>query len=222
LVIEKIRHDFKEFRKYADEFIHDLIKFMIISKMNSPFKSKLSRNYFVGLAKQIAGCEVYIVKYGQPMMYIKYRGIEFTEQKVSSQFVRFNEHAIDVTVESVFAEFVKSFDNLTSLPENRVKWGVVTEKYPHAEPLFILLNSFIDAVHKLTLLDQRNPESLIKKKFGIRNVNVTRHSTQIEFLIDGQLNIIALNPSRKTKDHSVVLLLGNSEISKAISSIMKQ
>jgi hypothetical protein len=77
-------------------------------------------------------------------------------------------------------------------------------------------------VHKLTLLDPRNPESLIKKKFGIRNVNVTRYSTQLEFLIDGQLNIIALNPSRKTKDHSVVLLLGNSEISKAISSIMKQ
>ena len=49
-------------------------------------------------------------------------------------------------------EFVKSFDNLTSLPKNRIKWGVVTEKYPNAEPLFILLNSFINAMHKLTHL----------------------------------------------------------------------
>jgi hypothetical protein len=111
---------------------------------------------------------------------------------------------------------------LSSSLENRVKWGIVTNKYPNVEPLFTLLNSFIDAVHKLTLLDPSNPESLIRKKFGIRNVNVTRHSTQLEFLIDSQLNIMALNPSRKTKDHSIVLLLGNSEAAKAISSLMKQ
>lgn len=222
LMIEEIRYDFKEFRKYADDFVHDLIKLMIISKMNCPFNSELSRKYFLNLVKQIAGCEAYIVKYGQPMLYIKYRGIEFTEQKVTSKFVRFNEYAIEVIVESVFAEFVKSFDNLSSSLENRVKWGIVTNNYPNVEPLFTLLNSFIDAVHKLTLLDPSNPESLIRKKFGIRNVNVTRHSTQLEFLIDSQLNIMALNPSRKTKDHSIVLLLGNSEAAKAISSLMKQ
>ncbi|HZD82631.1 MAG TPA: hypothetical protein VE076_07120, partial [Nitrososphaeraceae archaeon] len=141
---------------------------------------------------------------------------------VTSKFVRFNEYAIEVIVESVFAEFVKSFDNLSSSLENRVKWGIVTNEYPNVEPLFTLLNSFIDAVHKLTLLDPSNPESLIRKKFGIRNVNVTRHSTQLEFLIDSQLNIMALNPSRKIKDHSIVLLLGNSEAAKAISSLMKQ
>lgn len=219
---EQIHYDFREFRKYADDFIHGLIKLMIISKMNSPFKSEQSKNYFVNLVKQIADCEAYIVKYGQPILYIKYRGIEFTEQKVTSQFVRFNEHAIDVTVESVFAKFVKSFDNLASSSENRVKWGMVTERDPKVDPLFILLNSFVDTVHKLTQLDPSDPVSLIRKKFGIRNVNVTRYSTQLEFLIDGQLNIMALNPSRKTKDNSVVLLLGNSEIAKAISSIMKQ
>jgi hypothetical protein len=221
-MIEEIRYDFKGFRKYADDFIHDLIKLMIISKMNCPFKSELSRNYFLGLVKQIAGCETYIVKYGQPMLYIRYRGIEFTEQKVTSKFVRFNEYAIEVILESVFAEFVKSFDNLSSSSEDKVKWAIVTDKYPNAEPLFKLLNLFIDAVHKLTLLDPSNPESLIRKKFGVRNVNVTRHSTQLEFLIDSQLNIIALNPSRKKKDHSIVLLMGNSETAKAISCLMKQ
>jgi hypothetical protein len=221
-MIEEIRYDFKGFRKYADDFIHDLIKLMIISKMNCPFKSELSRNYFLGLVKQIAGCETYIVKYGQPMLYIRYRGIEFTEQKVTSKFVRFNEYAIEVILESVFAEFVKSFDNLSSSSEDKVKWAIVTDKYPNAEPLFTLLNLFIDAVHKLTLLDPSNPESLIRKKFGVRNVNVTRHSTQLEFLIDSQLNIIALNPSRKKKDHSIVLLMGKSETAKAISCLMKQ
>jgi hypothetical protein len=222
LTIEEIRYDFKGFRKYADDFIHDLIKLMIISKMNCPYNSELSRNYFLGLVKQIAGCETYIVKYGQPMLYIRYRGIEFTEQKVTSKFVRFNEYAIEVILESVFAEFVKSFDNLSSSSEDKVKWAIVTDKYPNAEPLFKLLNLFIDAVHKLTLLDPSNPESLIRKKFGVRNVNVTRHSTQLEFLIDSQLNIIALNPSRKKKDHSIVLLMGNSETAKAISCLMKQ
>lgn len=222
MTIEEIRYDFKGFRKYADDFIHDLIKLMIISKMNCPYNSELSRNYFLGLVKQIAGCETYIVKYGQPMLYIRYRGIEFTEQKVTSKFVRFNEYAIEVILESVFAEFVKSFDNLSSSSEDKVKWAIVTDKYPNAEPLFKLLNLFIDAVHKLTLLDPSNPESLIRKKFGVRNVNVTRHSTQLEFLIDSQLNIIALNPSRKKKDHSIVLLMGNSETAKAISCLMKQ
>jgi hypothetical protein len=77
-------------------------------------------------------------------------------------------------------------------------------------------------VHKLTLLDPCNPDSLMRKKFGIRNVNVTKNSTQLEFLIDGKLNILELNPFRKKKDHLVLLLLGSSEIAKTIISLMKQ
>ena len=47
--------------------------------------------------------------YGQPILYTKYRGMEFSDQKITSQFVRLNDHAIDVTMESVFGEFIKSF-----------------------------------------------------------------------------------------------------------------
>ena len=219
---EEIRYDFEEFRKYADNFIRDLIKLMIVSKMNSTFKNTLARDYFVSLAKQISGCEVYVVKYGQPMLYIKYKGMEFTDQKITSYFIRLNDHAVDVTVESVFEDFVKTFDNLASTPESRVKWGTITENSSTVDPIFTLFNSFVDAVHKLTLLDHNNPDSLMRKKFGIRNVNVTKNSTQLEFLIDGQLNIMELNPFRKKKDQSIVLLFGSSEIAKTVISLMKQ
>ena len=74
--MEEIRYDFEEFRKSADNFIRDLIKLMIVSKMNSTFKNTLARDYFVSLAKQISGCEVYVVKYGQPMLYIKYKRVK--------------------------------------------------------------------------------------------------------------------------------------------------
>ena len=77
-------------------------------------------------------------------------------------------------------------------------------------------------VHKLTLLDHSNPDSLMRKKFGIRNVNVTKNSTQLEFLIDGQLNRMELNPFKKKKDQSIVLLFGSSEIAKTVISLMKQ
>ena len=106
---EEIRYDFKEFRKHADNFIHDLIKLMVVSKMNSTLKNTLAKDYFESLTKQISGCDLYVVKYGQPILYIKYKGMEFTDQKITSYFIRLNDHAVDVTVESVFEDFVKTF-----------------------------------------------------------------------------------------------------------------
>jgi hypothetical protein len=223
LIIEEIRYDFEQFRKHADEFIHDLIRLMIISKMNCTLSNTLAKDYFVTLIKQIPGCEAYIVKYGQPILYIKYKGIiEFTDQKVTSQFVRINEYIVDVIVESIFEEFVKTFDNLASTPESKIKWGLIPNDTCTVHPLFVLFNSFVDNVHKLTLLDPNNPDSLMEKKFSIRNVNVAKYSTRIEFLINNQVNIVELNPSKKTKDDSIVLLFGSSEISKTLVSLMKQ
>jgi hypothetical protein len=149
---------------------------MIISKMNSTFRNTLVRDYFLSLTKQISGCEVYIVKYGQPILYTKYKGIEFTDQKITSYFVRLNDHVVNVMVESVFEDFAKTFDILTCSSEGRVKWGLVTENGSAVDPLFKLLNSFVNAVLKLTLLAAGNPDSLMRKKFGIKNVNVTERS----------------------------------------------
>jgi hypothetical protein len=221
-VIEEIRYNFKEHPKQADDFIRDLIKLMIISKMNSTFKSSLSRNNFRNLIKQIPGCEAHIVKYGRPILYVKYKGMEFTDQKVTSQFVRINDYVVDVTVESVFGEFVRNFDKIASTPESRVTWGIVKDADFVINPLFELLNSFINAVNELTLLNPHNPDSLMGKKFGIRNANVTKNTIQLEFTIDGRLNIMELNASKKIKDHIIVLLFTDSQIAKTLVSIMKQ
>ena len=221
-MIEEIRYDFKEYQNRADDFISNLIKLMIISKVNSTFKNSLSRDSFINLIKQIPGCEVHIVKYGRPILYVKYKGMEFTDQKVTSQFVRINDHIVDVTVESVFGEFVRNFDKIASTPQSRVTWGIVKDTDLIVNPLFALLNSFINAVHKLTLLNPNDPDSLMRKKFGIKNANVIKNAIQLEFMIDGQLNIMELNASKKIKDHMIVLLFTGSQIAKSLVSIMKQ
>ena len=193
---------------------------MIISKMNSTFKNISSREYFVNLIQQINGCEAYVVRYGQPILYTKYRGMEFSDQKITSQFVRLNDHAIDVTMESVFGEFIKSFDSLASTTANRVNWGIDVRNSSSIDPLFKLLDSFVHAVHTLTMLEKNNENSLIGKRFSIRNINISKQSTHLEFLVDGQMNIIGLYPSKKKG--AVEILFGNSSIANAIVSLMKQ
>jgi hypothetical protein len=149
--------------------------------------------------------------------------MEFTDQKVTIQFVRSKDHIIDVTMESVFGEFVKSFDSLASMTKSKVKWGVTKEKEDKPDPLFALLDSFIGAVVRLSLLDPSNADSLVGKRFGIRNASIVRKSLYLEFLINGHLNIIELNPCKKRKDDAIKLLLfGKPEVSKAIVALMKQ
>ncbi|HEY7506440.1 MAG TPA: hypothetical protein VH621_06330, partial [Nitrososphaera sp.] len=88
LVVEEVRYDFDESPRYADDFVRDLAKLMIIAKMNAAARNATSKNYFLRLVSQIEGCEAYVVKYGQPLLYARYRDMEFTDQKVTSQFVR--------------------------------------------------------------------------------------------------------------------------------------
>ncbi|HZC49704.1 MAG TPA: hypothetical protein VE244_11660 [Nitrososphaeraceae archaeon] len=161
MVIEEVRFDFEEFRRYADDFIYNLLKLMIISKMNSTFKDISSRQYFVNLIQQIDCCEAYVVRYGQPILYTKYRGMEFSDQKITSQFVSVDDHTIDVTMESVFEEYIKSFDSLASTTTSRVNWGIDGRKDSNIDPFFKLLDSFVHTVHRLTLLDKNNADSLM-------------------------------------------------------------
>ncbi|TLY01625.1 MAG: hypothetical protein E6K92_08000, partial [Thaumarchaeota archaeon] len=79
MVVEEVRYDFEEFPRYADDFVRDLVKLMIISKMNATVKIPASANYFLRLVSQIDGCDAYVVKYGQPLLYAKYHGMEFTD-----------------------------------------------------------------------------------------------------------------------------------------------
>lgn len=222
LVVEEVRYDFDESPRYADDFVRDLTKLMIIAKMNAAARNAMSKNYFLRLVSQIEGCEAYVVKYGQPLLYARYRDMEFTDQKVTSQFVRAKDHVIDVTMESVFGEFVKRFDSLASMSESKIRWGVPAEKEDRPDPLFALLDSFIAAVGRLSSLDPANPDSLAGKRFGIRNASVARKSLQLEFLVEGQLNILELNPAKRQKDESIKLLFAKSETANAIVALMKQ
>jgi len=224
LVVEEVRYDFKEFPGYANDFVRDLLKLMIISKMNSAVKNLTSKNYFLHIISQIDGCDAYVVKYGQPLLYAKYHGMEFTDQKVTTQFVRSKDHLIDVMMESVFEEFVKRFDNsLASMTKSKVKWGITKEKDDKPDPLFALLDLFIGSVVRLSSLDPSNSDSLVCKRFGIRNASIIRKSLYVEFLINGHLSIIELNPSKRRKDDMINLLLfGKPEVSRALVALMKQ
>jgi len=222
LVVEEILYDFGEFPSYADDFVRNLLNLMIISKMNAATKNLTSKNYFMHLISQIDGCEAYIVKYGQPLLYARYYGMEFTDQKVTTQFVRSKDHIIGITMESMFGEFVKSFDSLASMTKTKVKWGTMKEKEDKPDPLFALLDSFVGAVVRLSSLDPSSPNSLVGKRFGIRNASIIRKSLYIEFLTDSNLNIIELNPRKRCKDDAIKLLFSRSEVAKAIVSIMKQ
>ncbi len=234
LVVEEVRYDFADYPKYADDFVRDLVKLMIMSKMNSTARNTSSKIYFQRLVSQMEGCETNVVKYGQPLLYVQYRGIQFTDQKVTSQFVRSKGHIIDVTMESVFGDFIKTFDNLASMSESKVKWGIVVTTAPSAntatsgndekekpESMFALLDKFVEAVCRLTALDPVSLNSLAEKRFGIRNASVSRKSLRMEFLIDGKLHIMELNPGKK-KEKSVELLFGDSEAAKAIAALMIQ
>lgn len=223
LVVEEILYDFREFPSYADDFVRNLLNLMIISKMNAATKNLISKNYFVHLISQIEGCEAYVVKYGQPLLYAKYYGMEFTDQKVTTQFVRSKDHIIGVTMESMFGEFVKSFDSLASMTKTKVKWGSMKEKEDKPDPLFALLDSFVGAVVRLSSLDTPNPDSLVGKRFGIRNASIIRKSLHLEFLTDNNnLNIIELNSNKRRKDDAIKLLFSRSEVAKVIVSLMKQ
>ena len=216
MVVEEVRYDFEDYPKYADDFVRDLTKLMIVSKMNSTARNAQSKEYFTKLVSQVEGGETNVVKYGQPLLYVKYRGVEFTDQKVASQFVR-TKNVIDVTMESIFGEFVRTFDSLASMSDSRVKWGAGDKP----DPMFALLDLFVDAVGRLSVLDPSSPNSLAGKRFGIRNASMSRKSLHIEFLVNGQLNIIELNPAKK-KEKAVEPLFGSSEEAKAIVALMKQ
>ncbi|MDQ4050057.1 MAG: hypothetical protein M3093_00425 [Thermoproteota archaeon] len=221
-MVEQVLYDFREFPNYADDFVRNLLNLMIISKMNAAIKNLTSKNYFMHLISQIDGCEAYVVKYGQPLLYAKYHGMEFTDQKVTTQFVRSEDQIISVTMESVFGEFVKSFDNLASMTKSKVKWGVIKEKEDKPDPLFALLDSFVGAVTLLSSLDPSSPDSLIGKQFGIRNASIIRKSLHLEFLVNNNLNIIELNPRKGRKDDAIKLLFCRLDVAKAIVSLMKQ
>ena len=224
LVVEEVRYDFEDHPRYADDFVKDLLRLMIISKLNSSLRNSASKKYFMDIIAQIQACEAYVVNYGQPLLYVRYRGVEFTDQKVTTQFVRVSDAVVDVTLESMFGDFIKTFDGLASAAQSKVKWAVPDEKTksPVPDRLFSMLDSFVNAVNRLTTLDKSSADSLEGKRFIIRNASILRKTLHLELMIDGQLNIIEINSTKKRNDIAVNLLLGPSEPANALVGLMKQ
>jgi hypothetical protein len=237
LVSEEVRYDFSAYPKYADGFVRNLIRLMIIAKLNCSARSAVSKAFFLDVVSQIPGSEAYIVNYGQPLLYVKYRGVPFTDQKVGCRFIRLKDHVVDVTVESIFADFVKRFDELASSSESQVHWGVVSEPIkttPTAAEeqqqqnredlgsLFMLLDAFVDSVARLSVIPSSSPDSLQGKRLTIRNAIVSKKSLDIELLVDNSLNIVRISPLRKKRKDAVNMLMTSSESAKALLSLMIQ
>lgn len=209
-----IRYDFNNFpRHISNDFLKNLLKLMIVSKMNTRFKPDVV-NYFKELINQINNCEIHVVRYGQPLLYLKYHEIEFTDQKISSYFIRRNDFIIDVFIESIDKEHIKLFDLFISNPSYKVLWNTSVN---YDKSLFQLFDYFIDSINNLTLLESTNSNTLKEKKFGIRNVNITKNSSFIEFLIDENLIIMELNQRKKIKNRCSIVF-GHSNISNALFS----
>jgi hypothetical protein len=92
------------------------LKLMIIYKINPPADTDKTKKYFSTFVKQIDECEPYLVNYSLQTLYARFKTTEFTKQKVSFPFVRWNDVMIDFTIESVSEESVKLFDKLAMNP----------------------------------------------------------------------------------------------------------
>lgn len=201
--------------------MRNLLRLMILSKLNTSARSAPSKTSFLEVVSEIRGCEAYIVNYGQPLLYAKYNGVPFTDQKVGCQFVRTKEEVIDVTVESMFSDFADMFDDLASSSQSQVLWGVASNEQ-QANPLFRLMDAFIDSVTRLSAIPSSSQDSLMAKRFAIRNATLFRKSLDIEFLVDGGLNIIQLNPAKRGQEAPACVLMSSSSIANAIVTLMTQ
>lgn len=227
MVAEEVRYDFSDHPKYADTFVRNLIRLMILSKLNCSARSAASKAFFLEVVSQIRGTEAYIVNYGQPLLYVKYRGVAFTDQKIGCKFIRPQVQVIDVVVESMFVDFVRIFDNLASSSESQINWGVSTAKEGEegeeaAGSLFRLLDAFVDSVARLSALPSSSPDSLQGKRFAIRNAIINKKSLDIELLVDDGVNMLRINPLRKKRQAAIDMLMGSSEAAKAIAALMMQ
>lgn len=188
--------------------------------MNTTVKD-INVEYFSSLVKQIKNCDTHLVRYGQPLLYVNYYGMKFTDQKINCQFIRLNEYEIEVIIESIYSEYIKSFDSLASKSEFKVIWGNLDSNEYVIDKIFVLFNLFINSVINLTLLDPNDPSSLLGKKISIKNVNITKKTTYLEYLIDDNLFIMIFNPN-KNKKFQIKSIFGNSNISNTIISLMNQ
>ncbi len=180
--------------------------------MNATLKSS-AVVLFKDLISKINNCEINAVRYGQPLLYIKYHEFEFTDQKISSYFIRKENSIIDVFIESIDEEHIKVFDLFISNPKYNIRWD---RSIDYDRSLFQLLDYFVESITNFTLLEITDPNTLKEKKIRIRNVSIKKNSAFIEFSIDDNLIIMELNFQKKKMKNICSLVFGHSDISNAL------
>ena len=242
MAIEEIRYDFREHPEQFHSYFTKIMKLIIISKLNCLEKNITSLKYFNEVISRIEGCDVHKVKYGKPMIFTKFFGYEFNYHTVRVKIKIIDKYTIDISLESIIPDFVKTFDKL-STDTNEINWN--TSKYStngiefgddqdrksqddpnlqsiekEAKLTFYLLDLFIQTLYLLMTQSGANTSSLSGRNIEIKDISVSRKILNIEMLVDEKTVILDFLP--KSKNGVVVSIDNDEKIGETIRTVMLQ
>ncbi len=242
MAIEEIRYDFREHPEQFHSYFTKIMKLIIISKLNCLEKNLTSLKYFNEIISRIEGCDIHKIKYGKPMIFTKFFGHEFNYHTVRVKIKIIDKYSIDISLESIIPDFVKTFDKL-STNTNEINWN--TNKHStngikfaddkdknsrddsnlqlierEAKLTFYLLDSFIQTLYLLMTQSGVNSNSLSGRDIEIKDISVSRKILNIEMLVDEKTVILDFLP--KSKDGVVVSIDNDEKIGETIQTVMLQ
>ncbi len=242
MAIEEIRYDFREHPEQFHSYFTKIMKLIIISKLNCLEKNITSLKYFNELITRIEGCDIHKIKYGKPMIFTKFFGYEFNYHTVRVKIKIIDKYTIDISLESIIPDFVKTFDKL-STDTNEINWN--TSKYltngmefgddqdrksqddpnlqsieKEAKLTFYLLDLFIQTLYLLMTQSGANTSSLSGRNIEIKDISVSRKILNIEMLVDEKTVILDFLP--KSKNGVVVSIDNDEKIGETIRTVMLQ
>jgi hypothetical protein len=242
LAIEEIRYDFREHPEQFHSYFTKIMKLVVISKLNCLEKNITSLKYFNELISRIEGCDIHKIKYGKPMIFTKFFGYEFNYHTVRVKIKIIDKYTIDISLESIIPDFVKTFDKL-STDTNEINWN--TSKYStngiefgddqnrksqddpnlqsiekEAKLTFYLLDLFIQTLYLLMTQSGENTDSLSGRNIEIKDISVSRKILNIEMLVDEKTVILDFLP--KSKNGVVVSIDNDEKIGETIRTVMLQ
>ncbi|HKX97545.1 MAG TPA: hypothetical protein VJL78_06900 [Candidatus Nitrosocosmicus sp.] len=241
MAIEEIRYDFREHPEKFHSYFAKIMRLIIISKLNCLEKNLTSLKYFNELISRIEGCETHKIKYGKSMIFTKFFGYEFNYHTVRVKIKITEKYTIDISLESIIPDFVKTFDKL-STDTNEINWNIT--KYSingikfddqkrnsqdesnlqlmekEAKLTFYLLDSFIQTLYLLMTQSGVNTNSLSGRIIEIKDISVSRKILNIEMLVDEKTVILDCLP--KSKNGVVVSIDNDEKIGETIRAVMLQ
>ena len=242
MAIEEIRYDFREHPEQFHSYFTKIMKLIIISKLNCLEKNITSLKYFNELISRIEGCGIHKIKYGKPMIFTKFFGYEFNYHTVRVKIKIIDKYTIDISLESIIPDFVKTFDKL-STDTNEINWN--TSKYStngiefgddqdrksqddpnlqsiekEAKLTFYLLDLFIQTLYLLMTQSGANTSSLSGRNIEIKDISVSRKILNMEMLVDEKTVILDFLP--KSKNGVVVSIDNDEKIGETIRTVMLQ